>query len=44
MDDKFEQHVRIKFYAKLGKFATRTLEMLHHAFGEHSLSRTMIFE
>jgi hypothetical protein len=44
MDDKIEQHVCIKFYVKLGKSATRTLEMLHHAFGEHSLSQTMIFE
>jgi hypothetical protein len=44
MDDKIEQHVCIKFYMKLGKFATRTLEMLCEAFGERSLSRTMIFE
>jgi hypothetical protein len=29
---------------KLGKSATETLEMLHEAFGEHSLSQTVIFE
>jgi hypothetical protein len=29
---------------KLGKSATETLEILCEAFGEHSLSRTMVFE
>jgi hypothetical protein len=29
---------------KLGKSATETLEMLHEAFGEHSLRQTEIFE
>jgi hypothetical protein len=29
---------------KLGKSATETLEMLREAFGEHSLSRTAVFE
>jgi hypothetical protein len=29
---------------KLGKSATETLEMLHEAFGEHSLSQTAVFE
>jgi hypothetical protein len=29
---------------KLGKSATETTEMLHEAFGEHSLSRTAVFE
>jgi hypothetical protein len=29
---------------KLGKSATETLEMLHEAFGEHSLSPTAVFE
>jgi hypothetical protein len=44
MDGKIEQHVCIKFCTKPGKPATETLEMLHEAFGEHSLSRTAIFE
>jgi hypothetical protein len=38
MDGKIEQHVCIKFYVKLGKSTTKTMEMLHEAFGEHSLS------
>jgi hypothetical protein len=29
---------------KLSKSATETLEMLHEGFGEHSLSRTVVFE
>jgi hypothetical protein len=29
---------------KLGKSAAKTLEMLHEAFGEHSLSHTVVFE
>jgi hypothetical protein len=29
---------------KLSKSATKTLEMLCEAFGEHSLSRTAVFE
>jgi hypothetical protein len=29
---------------KLSKSATETLEMIHEAFGEHSLSLTVIFE
>jgi hypothetical protein len=29
---------------KLGKSTTETLEMLHEAFGEHSLSWTAVFE
>jgi hypothetical protein len=44
MYGKIEQHVCIKFCVKLGKSATRTLEMLCEAFGEHSLSRTVVFE
>jgi hypothetical protein len=43
MDGKFDQPVCIKFCVKLGKSATETLEMLHEAFGEHSLSRTEVF-
>jgi hypothetical protein len=44
MDGKIEQHVCIKFCVKLGKSATKTLEMLCGAFGELSLSQTAIFE
>jgi hypothetical protein len=29
---------------KLGKSVTETVEMLHKDFGEHSLSRTAVFE
>jgi hypothetical protein len=43
MDGKMEQRVCIEFYLELGKSATKTLEMLREAFGEHSLSRT-VFE
>jgi hypothetical protein len=44
MDGKIEQRVCIKFCVKLGKSTTETLEMLREAFGEHSLSRTVVFE
>jgi hypothetical protein len=44
MDGKVEQRVCIKFCAKLGKSATKILEMLREAFGEHSLSQTAVFE
>jgi hypothetical protein len=44
LDGKFEQRVCIKFCVKLGKSTTETLEMLHEAFGEHSLSQTAVFE
>jgi hypothetical protein len=44
MDGKTEQRVCIKFCMKLGKSTTETLEKLHEAFGEHSLSQTAIFE
>jgi hypothetical protein len=40
---KLEQCVCIKFCLKLGKSATETLEMLLEAFGEHSLSLTLVF-
>jgi hypothetical protein len=29
---------------RLSKFDTKTLEMLRNSFGEHSLSRTAVFE
>jgi hypothetical protein len=44
MDGKIEQRVCIKFYMKLSKSAAETLEMLHEAFGGHSLSWTVVFE
>jgi hypothetical protein len=44
MDGKIEQRVCIKLCVKLGISATKTLEMLHDAFGEHSLSWTAVFE
>jgi hypothetical protein len=44
MDGKLEQHVHIKFCTKLSKSAIETLGMLCEAFGEHSLSRTAVFE
>jgi hypothetical protein len=44
MDGKIEQHVCIKFCVRLGKSATKTLEMLCETFGEHSLSRQAVFE
>jgi transposase len=44
MDCKIEQRVCIKFCVKLGKSASETLEMLCVTFGEHSLSRTAVFE
>jgi hypothetical protein len=43
MDGKIEQRVCINFCVKLGKSATKTLEMLLEAFGKHSLSRTAVF-
>jgi hypothetical protein len=44
MHGKIEQCVCIKFCVKLGKPSTETHEMFHEAFGEHSLSRTAVFE
>jgi hypothetical protein len=44
LDGKIEQRVCIKFCVKLSKSTTNTLEMLREAFGEHSLSRTVVFE
>jgi hypothetical protein len=44
MDGKIEHPVCIKFCVKLGKSAMETLEMLCEAFGQHSLSRTAVFE
>jgi hypothetical protein len=44
MDSKIEQRVCIKFWVKLGKSTTKTLEMLREAFGEYSLSQAAGFE
>jgi hypothetical protein len=43
-DGKIEQLICIKFCVKLSKSATETLEMLHEAFGEHSLSQTAVLK
>jgi hypothetical protein len=44
MDGKIKQRVCIKFYVKLGKSATETLEMLRETLGEQPLSLTAVFE
>jgi hypothetical protein len=44
MDGKIEQNVCTKFRVKLGRSATKTLEMLCEAFGDHSSSQTAGFE
>jgi hypothetical protein len=40
---KTKQSISIKLCVKLGKSTTETTEMLHGTFGEHSLSRTAVF-
>jgi hypothetical protein len=44
MDDKNVQRICINFCVKLGNSATKTHEMLHEAFEEHTLSQTAVFE
>jgi hypothetical protein len=44
MVGKIEQCACIKFCLKLGESATETLETLREALGEHTLSRTAVFE
>jgi hypothetical protein len=44
MEGTIKQRDYIKFYVKLGKSPTETLEMLREAFRELSLSRTAVFE
>jgi hypothetical protein len=41
-DGKIKLRVCIKFCVKLGKSATESPEMLCEAFGEHSLSHTVV--
>ncbi|KAF0718345.1 protein GVQW3-like, partial [Aphis craccivora] len=44
MSEINEQRVCIKFCLKLGKNATETYTMIKTAFGDDSLSRSVIFE
>jgi hypothetical protein len=44
MDGKIEQHFCIKFYVNLGKSTIETLVMFREAFGENSLSQTVVSE
>jgi hypothetical protein len=44
MDGKIEKRVCIKFCMKLGKSATKTLQMLREAFGEQYLRWAAVFE
>jgi hypothetical protein len=44
MVGEVEQCVCIKFSVKLGKSATKILEILRKAFGEHYSRRTAVFE
>jgi hypothetical protein len=42
MDGKLKQCVCIKFCVKLSKSTTEAIEMLCEAYGEHSLSWTVV--
>jgi hypothetical protein len=44
VDGRIEQCICMNFCVKLGKSATEIIEMLSEALGEHSLSRTAVFE
>ena len=44
MDVKEEQRVAIKFCCKVDFSATKTVELIHKAYGDAALSRTTIFE
>jgi hypothetical protein len=44
VDGKIKQRICFKFCVKLSKSVTQTLEMLHKALGEHSLSQTAVFQ
>jgi hypothetical protein len=41
---KVEQHVNVKFLAKLGEFTTETHTLLMEVYGDQCLSRTQVFE
>jgi hypothetical protein len=41
---KVEQHVNVKFFAKLGKFATETCSLLMEVYGDECISRTQVFK
>ena len=41
---KAEQRVNVKFFVKLGKFATETYHLLKKFYGDECLSRTQVFE
>ena len=44
MDVKEEQRVAIKFCCKVDFLATKTVELIQKAYGDASLSQTIIFE
>ena len=43
MQENIEQRYAIKFYVKLNKSATETFASLTEAYGDATLSRTMVF-
>ncbi|XP_054709439.1 protein GVQW3-like [Uloborus diversus] len=44
MGRTIEQRVNIKFYVKLKKTPTKTLQMINKVYGEEALSRTLVFQ
>jgi len=44
MQKNTEQRYAIKFYVKLNKSATETFDCLTEAYGDTTLSRTMVFK
>jgi hypothetical protein len=43
MQENIEQRYAIKFYVKLNKSATETFDSLTEAYGDATLSRTMVY-
>jgi hypothetical protein len=43
-DGLLEQHINIKFCAKLGKSASETLQILTEAYGADALKKSSVFE
>jgi hypothetical protein len=43
-DRLLEQHINIKFCAKLGKSASETLQMLTEAYGADAMKKWSVFE